>query len=257
MHNLLEESAELSAVVFGLFAALSLLSRWHDHWAAGFHRRRGGILLLVAAFVVLMQVSEEVLGQESTTVDRSILLGIHAAVPAGLTPLFNFATQTGSAHWLVPMVAVAVALLLWRRHWFEALQLATSTAIAGLVVYVAKTAVGRARPDLWNTQWFWGSSFPSGHTLSTAAVATAACLAVARVRPEIRTPTVVLAVVWVALVGLSRLVLGVHWPTDVVAAACAGLLVAAGVNGALTVVGHRTGRLPLNSFSPVSTEARS
>ena len=89
MHNVLEESAELSAVVFGLFAAISLLSRWHDHWAAGFHRRRGGILLLVAAFVVLMQVSEEVLGQESTTVDRSILLGVHTAVPPGLTPLFD------------------------------------------------------------------------------------------------------------------------------------------------------------------------
>lgn len=248
MHSLLEEGAELSSAVLGVFAAVSLLSRWHDHWAAGFHRRRGGLLLLVAAFVVLMQVSEEVLGRESTAVDRSILLAIHDATPAGLLPLFVAATQSGSARVLVPAASIAVLVLPWRRHRFEALQLAATTAVAGLVVYVAKTAVDRARPALWNTQWFWGSSFPSGHTLSTAAVATAACLAVARLRPSIRIPAAVLAVLWVALVGLSRLVLGVHWPTDVVAAACAGLLVATGVNGLLAFVGHRAGRLARTAF---------
>ncbi|GAB6194918.1 phosphatase PAP2 family protein [Lysobacter xanthus] len=245
MHAALREAAELSAVVLGLFAALSVLSRRHDRWAAGFHRRRVGLLLLVAAAVVLVEVTGEVLGQHSTAIDRSILLAIHGAVPAGLSPLFDVATQSGSSHWIVPCVAIAVALLLWRRHRFEALQLATVTAVAGLVIYVAKTAVGRARPDLWSTQWFWGSSFPSGHTLSTAAVATAACLAVARVRPQARRPATVLAIVWVGLVGLSRLVLGVHWPTDVIAAACAGLLLATGVNGLLAWIGHRSGRLAL------------
>ncbi|WP_133499071.1 phosphatase PAP2 family protein [Cognatilysobacter terrigena] len=255
MHNLVEESADLSAVVLGLFAAISLLAHRHDRWAAGFRRRWLGVLLIIAAAVVLVQVSEEVLGQESTAIDRSILLAIHAAVPAGLLPLFNAATQSGSSHVLVPAVAVAVLLLLWRRHRFEALQLATVTAVAGVVVYVAKTAVGRARPDLWSTQWFWGSSFPSGHTLSTAAVATAACLAVARLRPSIRVPAMVLAVVWVALVGVSRLVLGVHWPTDVVAAACAGLLVATGVNGVLTFIAHRTRRTAGTALPTTSTDS--
>jgi undecaprenyl-diphosphatase len=252
MHYLLEEGAELSAVVLGLFAALSVLSRWHDHWAAGFRRRRLGLLLLIAAAVVLVEVSEEVLGHESTAIDRSILLAIHAAVPAGLVPLFNLATQGGSSRWIVPGVAIAVMVLLWRRHLFEALQLATTTAVAGLVIYVAKLEIGRARPDLWSTQWFWGSSFPSGHTLITAAVATAACLAVARLRPRIRTPAVVLATIWVAVVALSRLVLGVHWPTDVLAAACAGLLVATGVNGALTAIGHGAGWLPRVQMVPAS-----
>ena len=43
-------------------------------------------------------------------------------------------------------------------------------------VYGLKAIVGRARPALWGSQWYWGSSFPSGNTLSTAAFATAAAL---------------------------------------------------------------------------------
>lgn len=47
---------------------------------------------------------------------------------------------------------------------------------APLLVYALKTVVGRDRPLLWDAQSYWGSSFPSGHTLSSAAFATAAVL---------------------------------------------------------------------------------
>ncbi len=89
-------------------------------------------------------------------------------------------------------------------------------------MYVVKTLVGRERPQLWQTQWYWGSSFPSGHTLVVAAFATAVALGIARLRPASRDLVVSAAFAWILLVALSRLVLGVHWPTDVLAAACIG-----------------------------------
>lgn len=86
--------------------------------------------------------------------------------------------------------------------------------------------VGRARPALWESQWYWGSSFPSGHTLSTAAFSTAAALCVVRIWPRAGNLALALAVLWTGLVAVSRLVLGVHWPSDVLAATCLGAFIA-------------------------------
>ena len=97
--------------------------------------------------------------------------------------------------------------------------------VATLLVWGMKAIVGRARPALWEAQWYWGSSFPSGHTLSTAAFSTAAALCVARIRPRAAIMALALAMLWTGLVGLSRLVLGVHWPSDVLAALCLGAFV--------------------------------
>lgn len=103
--------------------------------------------------------------------------------------------------------------------------LGASVITATLVVWGMKAMVGRARPALWDAQWYWGSSFPSGHTLSTAAFSTAAALCVARIRPRAGALAMVLALIWTGLVAISRLVLGVHWPSDVLAAVCLGAFV--------------------------------
>ncbi|MBK8740769.1 MAG: phosphatase PAP2 family protein [Betaproteobacteria bacterium] len=91
------------------------------------------------------------------------------------------------------------------------------------IVYGVKALVGRTRPALWNTETYWGSSFPSGHTLAVAAFATATVLCVARIWPRAHTSVLAAALLWILLVAFSRLVLGVHWPTDVLVAACIGV----------------------------------
>ena len=85
-----------------------------------------------------------------------------------------------------------------------------------------KMAVGRVRPALWETEWYWGSSFPSGHTLVVAAFGIAAALCISRIWPATREFALWTAILWICLVAFSRLVLGVHWPTDVLVAACIG-----------------------------------
>ena len=96
---------------------------------------------------------------------------------------------------------------------------------AALVVWGMKAIVGRARPALWEAQWYWGSSFPSGHTLSTAAFSTAAALCLARIWPRAGNPAMAFAVLWPGLVAVSRLALGAHWPSDVLAAMCIGAFI--------------------------------
>ena len=181
-----------------------------------------GVLTLGVGAV---KVIEDVVAKESGPVDEAVLWFVRDHVPAALTAYFGAFTLSGSATFLVPVAVVTTVMLLAARRRFEAVLVGTSLATATLVVYLLKAIVGRTRPALWESQWYWGSSFPSGHTLSTAAFSMAAALCVARIWPRAGNPAMSLAILWTSLIALSRLILGVHWPSDVLAAICIGLFI--------------------------------
>ena len=183
------------------------------------------VVVLLMLAVAATELIEDVVAKESGPVDEAILWFIRDHVPAALNGFFAVVTFTGSAKFLMPVAVVAAMAMLVARRRFEALLVGASVITATLVVWVMKAIVGRARPALWEAQWYWGSSFPSGHTLSTAALATAAALCVTRIWPRAGNQAIALAVLWTGLVAFSRLVLGVHWPSDVFAAMCLGALI--------------------------------
>lgn len=166
--------------------------------------------------------------------DRNVLLFVHEHVPHALDGFFQAVTMTGSSLFVLPLAAVVVLGLRWRGHGSEAWLVALSTGLAEAVVWSIKFAVGRSRPGLWATDTYWGSSFPSGHTLVVAAFAIAAVLGVGRLWPGRRRVALAIAFAWIFLVALSRLVLGVHWPTDVLAAAGIGALLPLAIDMAQT-----------------------
>lgn len=220
--KIIEDIVELSLAVVALYIGLGIYARYRRlAWPLPAKRRVAVLALLVLA-VTGIKIGEDAVAGESGPVDEAILLFIHERVPARLTPFFEAITLTGSWSVLFPLgLATATAWLVAKRR-LEALLVAASTAAGAAIVYVLKAAVGRDRPELWDTAWYWGSSFPSGHTLVLAAFATAVALSIARVYPAWRHLAAAFALVWIALVAFSRLVLGVHWPTDVLAAACIG-----------------------------------
>ena len=194
-------------------------------WIGYLVQRRLTVVVLLMLAVAATELIEDVVAKESGPVDEAILWFIRDHVPAALNGFFAVVTFTGSAKFLMPVAVVAAMAMLVARRRFEALLVGASVITATLVVWVMKAIVGRARPALWEAQWYWGSSFPSGHTLSTAALATAAALCVTRIWPRAGNQAIALAVLWTGLVAFSRLVLGVHWPSDVFAAMCLGALI--------------------------------
>ena len=222
---LLYDLVKLALIVAGLYFAFGAYARQRPSpWTHALGRRHLAILATLVLVVSAIKVSEDVIAGESGPIDRAILVFVHDLVPVEFNAFFELVTWTGSATALSVLTTLACAALLLAGRRFEALLLAGSGVSSGLVIYALKAAVGRSRPDLWDSAWYWGSSFPSGHTLAVAAFSTAAVLGVVRTRPQARAVALALAILWIVLVALSRLVLGVHWPTDVLAAACIGAL---------------------------------
>ena len=131
-------------------------------------------------------------------------------------------TEAGAAPILALLAAVAAVVLWWRgARVIVAIAPAVSLGMAGLAAAMAKQIVGRARPGaglrlVTETE----SSFPSGHATDSTAFYVALALVVAVFvlrRPLARGMAVAASVVVSAAIGLTRLVLGVHWPTDVLA----------------------------------------
>lgn len=224
--HLAADLAKLSLFIVCAYALLGAYARRRrPQWTEHLTKRRVAVLGILTLAVGGIKVIEDVVAKESGPIDEAILWFIRGHVPAALNGFFALVTFSGSARFLVPVAVITAVALLGARRRFEALLVGASLLAATLVVWGMKAIVGRARPALWEAQWNWGSSFPSGHTLSTAAFSTAAALCVAQLWPRAGSPAMVLAVIWTGLVAVSRLVLGVHWPSDVLAAVCLGAFI--------------------------------
>jgi undecaprenyl-diphosphatase len=116
-------------------------------------------------------------------------------------------------------IAIALVLAILRRRPWLLVRVAVAVGVADLLADAIKFAVPRHRPfEPQLGPHERTHSFPSGHTATAFAGATM----LASYAPRLRVPLYVLAV----LIGLSRLYNGVHYPTDVIAGAVLGLLVA-------------------------------
>ena len=140
------------------------------------------------------------------------------------TAVLRVLTMLGSAWFALPLVAVVGAV--------EARRL-PSRGVAGFLLLVEggqlllanliKVVVSRARPDLDQLAEVSTHSFPSGHTTTAAATFAALALLLGRRRsPGVRVALAGVAAGVTALVASSRVLLGVHWVTDVLAGAARG-----------------------------------
>lgn len=128
-------------------------------------------------------------------------------------------TELGATDTVLPLTAVCAALLLAFRRFGGALALVVSVALTQLVVDVVKETVSRPRPPaneaLADASGF---SFPSGHSATSAALfGVLTLIAIRHARGSCRAAAAAAGVVLIAGVGASRVLLGAHYPTDVLA----------------------------------------
>jgi undecaprenyl-diphosphatase len=188
------------------------------------------LILVIAAAGALwafFAIAGEVAEGETLAIDKHILLALRN--PADLSdPIgsrsfeeaMRDVTGLGGVTVVVMVTLVgALAFLMHRRRWHAAI-LAGAVLLADISSEGLKLIYDRPRPDLVpHGSYVYSASFPSGHsTLSAATFLTLATL-IASLEPNRGTKIMVyvLAMLLVLAIGFSRVYLGVHWPSDVLA----------------------------------------
>ena len=187
----------------------------------------GMALLAAIGLWLFIAVAEEVSEGETGALDRAILLAMRdpanlqqAVGPAWLDQAARDITALGSTS-VLSLLVILVVLFLWllgRRG--MALYVLLSTSLGTGLSFLLKALFQRPRPDLFpHGDTVLTTSFPSGHAMISTLVYLTLGVLLARLLTERRLEIFVVssAMLVALLVGLSRVYLGVHWPTDVLA----------------------------------------
>lgn len=192
-----------------------------------------GVLALAAAFLLaFISIVDEVLEGETRAFDEAVLLAFRSAAdhadpigPWWLEVMFRDFTVLGGTAVLTLITLVAIGYLLINRQRDAALLMLIAVAGGTMLSHVLKLGFERPRPDLVahlvDVQTL---SFPSGHAMLSAVtyLTLGALLARVQARKRLKAYVLGVAVLLTLLIGLSRIYLGVHWPTDVLAGWAAG-----------------------------------
>lgn len=185
------------------------------------------LLAAVAGLGVTGYIADELREGESFGFDAAILLALrrpgdlgHPIGPVWLTQTFVDLTALGgfTLRWLFG--AAAIGFLLDIRRRVEAAWLAASLLGSSLLNVILKAFLNRPRPEIVpHLAASSGSSFPSGHAMVAAAVylTIGIMLAETQTRPAVKAYLMAFFALVVLLIGASRVYLGVHWPSDVLA----------------------------------------
>lgn len=186
-----------------------------------FLRRRARRLALAFAGVALplllfAELAEEVHEAEAFAFDEPLLRFANGAASPALDAVMRLASDLGFAWGVIPAGVLIFAGLVLLGHVRRAVFFGLAVGGSALLNLAAKAVFARERPDLWlsiapETTF----SFPSGHAMGSATLAAAVVLLVWRT--AWRWPALLAGMAFTAWVGASRVYLGVHFPSDILA----------------------------------------
>jgi undecaprenyl-diphosphatase len=185
-----------------------------------------------AAGIAVVLLIGMAIGHWPFAFDRAIIVGLRDwGGPSWLPKVAADVTALGGGVILTIVVLLATGLLAVQRLWLSAAATLAASISGGLVVSLVKTEVARPRPDLVDhLVQVSNMSFPSGHSANSAIVylTLAGLASQVTVSAAARRYILVMAILMVGAIGCSRVYLGVHWPSDVLAGWSFGTLWALG-----------------------------
>lgn len=206
-------------------------SHWYDFLTET--RVIVALFLLATSLFVFIEITDEVMENETRHIDETILLwfrnpaDVHESIgPGWLKTVMMDITALGGTTVLVAILLITLGSL-WITKKYKAMLLIAVAAVGGQVFNsTLKFLFMRPRPEIVpHLTEVHTPSFPSGHSMMSAIIylTLAALLSLLVKQRRLQVYMLSVAMLLTALIGFSRVFLGVHYPTDVVAGWTAGL----------------------------------
>jgi membrane-associated phospholipid phosphatase len=181
-----------------------------------------GYLLILS---VVAWLSTEVWEQEAFSLDRSLLLWIHQFANPQLDGVMLFVTALGDPDMIITVFISTIVWLRMKRRYADGIKFSISCGGGLLINQVMKLFFAKPRPELWARLISEHSfSFPSGHAVGSMVVYGFIAYILAKELPIHRRCIYAIASILIIAIGFSRLYLGVHYPTDIIAGYGVGIL---------------------------------
>ena len=207
---------------------MSVLRRWSGLVAPVMERQAlVALVILAAGLWAFFGLADEIREGEQFRLDRAVLLLFRNPAdvsdpigPVWLESAVRDVTALGGTVVITIVTLSSAGFLLLSGKRGAALYVVVAIAGSTLISFLVKAGLERPRPDLFpHGAPVYTASFPSGHATGAAAtyLTLGALLARFQAHRRLKVYLLTLAVILTLLIGLSRLYLGVHWPSDVVA----------------------------------------
>ena len=183
---------------------------------------RESLRILLAFLAILVpltgfaSLADELREGQGFFFDQPIQLFLHKLATPGVDFFFTWMSKLGYQYGVIPLDAAIAGWLVWKRRYRDALFVVLAVVGSLVVNRGAKNHFTRLRPDLWASiapELSW--SFPSGHAMGSMTLGAALVLLAWPTRA--RWWVFALSAGFVLLVGMSRVYLGVHYPSDILA----------------------------------------
>lgn len=176
-------------------------------------------ILFWVPVIIFLKLAGEVIEKEPLSFDTTILNWFHVHATPFLDHFFTFVTNAGGIASMIVISGLIFFFFLYKKRYRSAQLLALGLGGAMAANVILKALFHRDRPSLWHQSIVeTGFSFPSGHAMASAALVT--CLVIILWPTKWRWLIVIVGGIAVLLIGMSRLYLGVHYPSDILAGWC-------------------------------------
>lgn len=176
-------------------------------------------IMLLLAIIILIYIIKNLLQKDITNFDNTVYYFVASFISEPLTDIALVITTLGSVYVILPICLITI-IVFWKK--IEGISVTINLIISFLANQILKRIVARPRPTEYRIIEELGYSFPSGHSMVSMAFYGLLIYFIYRKvkNPYIKWISCTLLTILIFLIGLSRIYLGVHYASDVLAGFC-------------------------------------